>query len=89
MRAIESRRVERLQAEWLAQPTWDIELSDGLREAEREELAAWHHDQIVQRAAILGCSALMAAILEELVRCWLDGTPPHSAHARLVLRAFR
>ncbi len=85
-----ARLVERLQAEWLASPTFDVELveDEELSQDEREELAAWHQDQIAQRAALLGCSALMAAIVEELARCWLDGTAPLSAHARRVLKAF-
>ena len=80
--------IEQMKAEWLARPVNDIEQCSQLTEAEAEELAAWHHEQIVERARILGCSPLMAGIVEELCRCWLDGTPPHSPHARRVLKAY-
>lgn len=79
--------VEKLKRAWLRNPTWDIEWAVGF-EAYRTELANWHEDQIVARAAALGCSKLMAAIVEELVHCWIDGTRPVSPLATRILLSF-
>lgn len=82
------QEVERLKRLWRVNPTFDVEYASGF-ELMRDELAAWHDEQVRERAAILGCSPLMAAIVEELVHCWIDCRPPASPLARRVLLSFR
>ena len=82
------QEMDDLKCTWLAMPTWDVEFSVGF-ELMQNELAAWHDEQIALRARAMGCSHLMASILEELVRCWIHGVPPRSPLAARVLASYR
>ena len=85
---VSRQEVEDLKRNWLANPVYDIEFAVGF-ELVANELAAWHDDQIMLRARMMGCSHLMASILEELVRCWIHGVPPKSSLACRVLESYR
>jgi hypothetical protein len=80
--------IARLKAAWLRHPTWDIELIGGF-EPVMTELAQWHEEQVKLRARVMGCSYLMASVVEEIMHCWLDCAPPVSPLARRVLLSFR
>lgn len=82
------KAIDQLKRLWRVNPTFDVEYAYGF-EAVRDELAAWHQEEIGRRASILRCSPLMASILEELVHCWIDERPPSSPLARRVLLSFR
>jgi hypothetical protein len=80
--------VEALKRLWQQAPTWDIEWTEGF-EAHRDALAAWHQEQVQRRAAVLDCAPAIAAILEELVHCWLDCVPPQSTLAVRFLAGWK
>lgn len=82
-----AEEIENLKQCWLSHPTWDIEFSVGF-DLVFNELAAWHDEQIWRKAKALGCSHLMASILEELVRCWIGGVPPKSPFALRLLASY-
>ena len=67
--------IEILKKQWLNLPIFDLEYTPGYELAE-EDLALWHQAQLEQRAKAIGCTVLMASILEELARIWLQAQRP-------------
>lgn len=83
-----AQELDNLKHCWLSHPAWDIEFSAGF-ELHFNELAAWHDEQIALKAKALGCSHLMASVLENLVRCWINNEPPRNGHAQRFLASYR
>lgn len=81
------QEIDDLKRTWLTHPAWDIEFSAGF-ELHFNELAAWHDQQIWNKARALGCSHLMASVLEGLVRCWITNEPPRSPLAQRFLASY-
>jgi len=70
--------VEALKNEWLQDPCWDIDDTEGFEDY-RDELAAYqaeveaakdaeYNARINAKAAMLGCSPAVAAVIESLER---------------------
>ena len=70
------QQILQLKADWLADPCWDIEDTEGFEE-HREELTAWrdayeiaraqeHQENVQRKARILQCPRELAAYLMDL-----------------------